>query len=609
VRRLAFALVALTAAVVAAAITVERTVRLHACNQPLDARLARAALARLRAAVEGRAVDDASLAQPRPTLVYATAWIAGRPERRARGEGPTLAAALDDAARGLGPTAPHTRYKLDVLVADAPLLAVPEPLRAASLVPGRDGVSARSDGARADLLPDDLLAEGLYARPLEGAWARALAGSDLELGADLPAIRRRFARLLGTTRAPPLRRTRWDQWVEAATDGAPPVAIDRGHAARTPETTPAALVAAARAGGDYLVRHLRSDGRFDYEYYPDADQSPPVDGSYSLARHAGTALFLADLARVTADRRFLDAATHALAWLTTQHPPGASGVAAPTERTIALGPTALALAAASAHARAAAALDVRVDDAQRAWAASLARHIAAQQLPSGDFAHFYLLDKNMRDERARVLYSSGEAALALAVHARVAPDETLAPAVDRAVAALVAHNDRTFATQFFFVEDHWTCIAADAAWPLVAPATRERAARYCEAFAAFIARSQHRATDALGRGDPDLVGAYGFTPLLAPHPTPVGSRTEALLATRAMARRLGHDTRLVDASIADGLAFLLRHQLTDDSLYWAPSPEAARGGVLLSDIGRRVRIDFVQHAGAALLRAGSEGAW
>jgi hypothetical protein len=625
VRRGLVAALSVGLVVVAALVAVEHAVRLSPRSAPLDAREAQAALARLRRAVVGEGApgsDDALLVRPRPTLLYATAWSGGRPSRRARGEGPTLAAAIDDAARRLAaspplpqspesPESPEVRYKLDLLVAEGPLPAVPEPLRSASLVPGRDGVAATSDGARADLLPDDLLADGLYARPLSGAFARALAGADLELGADLPAIRRRLARALPGH--PSLRRTRWDQWIEPAAARTPPLSVERGHLARTPERSHDALVAAARLGGDYLLSHLHPDGRFDYEYYPDADQAPPADEhSYSLARHAGAALFLADLAAATRDRRYLDGAARALAWLATQHPPGVAGVAAPSDRSIALGATALASVAASAHQRAAAALGLPIDDAQSAWAAALARHLVAQQLPSGDFAHFYVLDKNdgpgRRDETTRVLYASGEAALALAARARAVPAEAaaLAPAVERALTALVTANDRAFATQFFFVEDHWTCIAADAGWGLLSPPTRARAARYCADFAAFLRRSQHRADDALGRADPDLVGAYGVTPLLAAHPTPVGSRTEALLATRQMALRLGHDTRALDAMIDDGLAFLLRHQLTDDALYWAPSPSAARGGLLLSDVGRRVRIDFVQHAGAALLRGAKE---
>jgi hypothetical protein len=51
------------------------------------------------------------------------------------------------------------------------------------------------------------------------------------------------------------------------------------------------------------------------------------------------------------------------------------------------------------------------------------------------------------------------------------------------------------------------------------------------------------------------------------------------------------------------MGFLLQHQIRDDSAYLMPNPAAARGGFLMSDVKRVIRIDFVQHAGSAMLRA------
>ena len=51
------------------------------------------------------------------------------------------------------------------------------------------------------------------------------------------------------------------------------------------------------------------------------------------------------------------------------------------------------------------------------------------------------------------------------------------------------------------------------------------------------------------------------------------------------------------------MRFLLAHQIRDDSAYLMPNPEAARGGFLMSDVKRYIRIDFVQHACSAMLRA------
>jgi hypothetical protein len=51
------------------------------------------------------------------------------------------------------------------------------------------------------------------------------------------------------------------------------------------------------------------------------------------------------------------------------------------------------------------------------------------------------------------------------------------------------------------------------------------------------------------------------------------------------------------------MRFLLEHQISDDNSYMMQDPDAARGGFLMSDVKRYVRIDFVQHSCSALLRA------
>jgi hypothetical protein len=51
------------------------------------------------------------------------------------------------------------------------------------------------------------------------------------------------------------------------------------------------------------------------------------------------------------------------------------------------------------------------------------------------------------------------------------------------------------------------------------------------------------------------------------------------------------------------MRFLLARQINDDSAWLMPNPGAARGGLLMSDVNRYVRIDFVQHGCSAMLRA------
>ena len=224
------------------------------------------------------------------------------------------------------------------------------------------------------------------------------------------------------------------------------------------------------------------------------------------------------------------------------------------------------------------------------------------QKPDGDFHHLYHVDRDERDAKTKLLYFSGEAAFALATLG----DPADADALDRALEYLTTTQYDFFAGQFFLGEDHWTCLAVDAGWDALPDAHRRRYARFCDDFAAFLRRTQFRDHEGPTPGQPDFAGAYGISPLLPPHSTPVGSRTEALLAAYAIDTRLDRNLNGPDVmrpQIYDGLHFLLRHQIDDDAAYLMPNPEAARGGFLMSDVKRYIRIDFVQHSCSAMLRA------
>ena len=84
------------------------------------------------------------------------------------------------------------------------------------------------------------------------------------------------------------------------------------------ELSRAGLVAAARAGGDYLVRMQNQDGRFNYLYDAAVDRVLEID--YNILRHAG-AFSLFDLYAHTKDARYLAAANRAVGYLKTRFRP------------------------------------------------------------------------------------------------------------------------------------------------------------------------------------------------------------------------------------------------------------------------------------------------
>jgi hypothetical protein len=563
-----------------------------------------------------RAILDRPLAGGGP--VVATLWDRGEPIARVEGRGTTLALAVDDAASALARQSVDTtrreraRLKVDVVLARAPIATAPTALLALSVVPGMDGVGLAVDDREHLLLADDLLRDDLAA-----AYA-PVRGMEFTLGLDGPAVLRRLVSDSGLDRAAFRRASkRWfrfraDSFIEPASPPSsqsvrattPALPVVRGNTPG-PSLSSEALKSAAIAGGDYLARHLRPDGQFDYEYWTARGQVAMA--GYSIPRHAGATWYLAQIYRATGDPRFLDAAERAEAWLQEAHPPGCDGpracIGEPGADVVDLGSAALALVAESELERA------HPSESRRRFMQRLTDFVLAMQKPDGDFCHLYRPQTATRDEHTKMLYYSGEAAYALARLTALGPSFAtphLVEALDHALAYLTDRQYRPFALRFYFMEDHWTCMAVEAGWDALPTERRESYAKFCDQFVAFLGRTQFHEGDPIVDAQPDFAGAYGFSPLLPPHGTPVGSRSETTLSTYLLQKRRGLPEATLAATrrqIDDGLRFLLGHQIQDDSAYLMADPDAARGGFLMSDVARYVRIDFVQHACSAMLRA------
>jgi hypothetical protein len=508
-----------------------------------------------------------------------------------------------------GPPTAESRVKVDVVMGRAPIFAGYDPLFALSLVAGLDGIGVDIGTREAFLLPDDLL----VADALAGE--TPLSAMDLELGARRDVIDRLLATRLGLDEAAFARATksyfrfRTDAFIESADHGTV-LQVLRGNTPG-PRLTKETLLAGAVAGGRYLLRHLYDDGRFGYEYTPSNDRDEAYGLDYSLPRHAGATYFLTQLFRATHDSTFGEGARRALDFLAARQPeacarPDRSCVANHDMRVADLGAAAMALLAVGEYESATG------DRTQMPWARRLAEFLLFMQKDNGDFCHLFDVFADKRDEKSKLLYFSGEAAFALAkLTAFVGPGDRdyarWVAALDRALDYLTDKQYANLAGQFYFGEDHWTCMAADAAWEALPPAHRERYARFCDDFVAFLRRTQFTAHDRVVDEQPDFVGAYGFSPFLPPHATPVGSRSETTISTLDMQQRRGRaDTeggRATREQVRLGMQFLLDHQIRDDNAYLMANPEAARGGFLMSDVKRYVRVDFVQHSGSAMLRA------
>jgi hypothetical protein len=568
----------------------------------------RAAVMRaLRSAIDGAtspALDGPGLDQRSRGPVWVSLFRAGAPAAQRECTGTTVGAALAAcardvvvAARELGWNAADraaARIKVDVTTAEGPVPAWPKAALALGVVPGVDGLGVRLDGREARLLPDELLRDDLLNgyRPL-GRFAEVNAGLHVPRAISVLARRLDTDGVAWVRASKRFFRFRTDTFVESSPPtSAPPLDVVRGTAVSEPRVDREAARTAAIAGARYLLRHQQPDGEFAYIYETVHDAALTAD--YSLPRHFGSTSFLAEAYGATRDPAIGAAVRRALAWGESRVDPACAeaGLAcmAPERATLAdLGSTALALVAITEYR------SHGGDPGLDSLARRLAAFLLGMQRPAGDFMHFYHLGDRRPDPSSKLLYYDGEATLALVKAYRLYRDPRYLEAARRGLEWLTKVQYRHFAGRFYFGEDHWTCLAAGAAWPDLRDPVYET---FCRRYAAFLRHQQFR----LGDHPPELRGAYGFTPFLVPHNTPTGSRTEAMISAYELGRQQGRPDERIRAQVKEALRYLLQHQLAPDSCYLCADPARAAGGFLESPTARHVRIDFVQHAGSALLR-------
>lgn len=550
--------------------------------------------------------------------VAVTVWFDGRAIARVDGHGDTLAQAVDSAAaslrshkqvRGQSPNAlARARLQVDVIVGHTPVgtahwlgkYQLPFIGDGLAINPGIDGIGVEHDGKRGFVLPHELVATKQLQtkRP-------AAAMPELAIGIDLERIALIAGARVGLSRSVPqdrLFRFRTDTFVEQP-DGArdqPPLQLTRGIPA-PPKLSAKTLREAALAGGRYLVSHLAGNGRYIYEHDLNTGfRTNPAGGAYSMPRHAGTTYFLAELYRITKEEWLREPIERAFAHLAELLSSGRCAGTLPdgqpfdcvldkAERVAQLGSTALTVVALAEYQRATG------DTRYLPMATKFTNWILYMQRPDGGFHHLYDPVSKEPDRKTEMLYYSGEAALALARMHAVTGDPKYARAAERALDWLVDWYD-FFLGGFFYGEEHWTCIAAEAAWPAVKkPKYRE----FCDGYGAFLRLQQPHVGD--HPDEDDLAGAYNFTPFVPPYNTPAGSRTETMISAYLLGVHHGRGDPAIRDQIKLTLQYALGQQIRPESAFNVVGD--GLGGMPGSPIDRNVRIDYVQHVCSAMIRA------
>jgi hypothetical protein len=536
-----------------------------------------------------------------PGPLWASVYLRGQLVVRHRTDEATVGVALVDIRRALqaSPAIAHldaedrqaARVRLDLLTARGPVVTGLPLALANSFASGRDGVGITVAGHVAYLLPDDLIRNDLLAAAQPVSFI-----AELRSGLVVEAADQALASQLGCAKSDVrkshrrLFRFRVQSFVDSP-DHAHALPVDRG---RVPvaEIDRASVRTALERAADYAVRQLRWDGSFEYMYQPFSHQH--LSDDYSLPRHAGITWLLSLAYRVLGHARYRDAATQAIDYLATHAvPPDCQTTdfaCVGSNDDADLGSAALASVAI---------VEYQLGTGDRRFlglAERLGRFLLHMQKSNGDFCHGFAPETGLRDCAGQVLYYSGEAALALAKLHHILPDPALTAAAERALDYLTGANYDYFLGQFFLGEDHWTCIAAEAAFPF---ANKDAYARFCYAFARLNRRVQ---VEPDGGPLADLAGAFGVTPFFLPHNTPAGSRTEANVATYRLSVLRGEPQPDILETVRRSLRYLVDQQFRPEGMYLFARPDSALGGIGQTPLQPAVRIDYIQHTASAMAR-------
>ena len=520
-----------------------------------------------------------------PRAVIASVWDGGQLIERAvlAGVAPHGQAQSPGAARLDAALASHPDATLvyESIVAEGPIVAWSQSALAMSLVAGHDGISATLADRTAYVTPDDLLARQAYDKGVR------FGALELSTGVDAPLALAVLSDRLGTNVRDLLDKARLRRIRVVRTLAS----MSSSRAATADTLTHGRVRDAAVVAGRYLARGVDTDGRF--RYLVDAPTNTALPG-YDWPRHAGATYFLAQIAALSGDTDVAWAALRA-AGLLRDHAMIVCGEhrCIGDARVVDVGSTALTVLAFVEMAR------TKLDVGYGLLVPELTAFLRAQQRQDGEFMHLY--DRAaQRPIDTQLLYYSGEAAFALSRAHSLLGDGRDLDAAKRALEHQVAAAWSFFGSRYYWGEEHWTCQAMDDLWNR-APSTR--ALQFCLDWQEYNRKLQY----GVGETPFDADGAYGLGPLLTPRLTPVGSRTEAALATLEAARRAGvsaSDLEPLDRQIRRSLALLLRHQMRsgDDNAHLLADPASVDGAMPGTEVDWQLRIDYAQHAGCALVR-------
>jgi hypothetical protein len=147
---------------------------------------------------------------------------------------------------------------------------------------------------------------------------------------------------------------------------------------------------------------------------------------------------------------------------------------------------------------------------------------------------------------------------------------------------------------FFFFEEGWHCLAARTAL------TSHRNDAYEQLCIDYVASRKRFILRQGDTSEANFVGGYGMSDLFPPRNTATAGVGEALNASIAIKSKRGMPVDEDKALLRDLVTFLLRAQWSRSGCYACRDPQQVAGGFSQQLASPSIRIDYVQHAMAAI---------
>jgi hypothetical protein len=372
----------------------------------------------------------------------------------------------------------------------------------------------------------------------------------------------------------------------------------RGHPRQSQRPlTNESLESAVNAASDYIVRSQRKDGLFTYKLNPYSGKQDKK--GFNLPRQAGTTFALCEHgAQDERTNRAIKKALRFMAKRARKHGERAFLTKKKRAKRAHLGQTALPLIAFAACRD-------RVGGRYDKLMGKMGMALLSLQDERGVFASSVDRKTGEALEGPEALFAEGQAIFALSLMEKLAAaDDQLAAKwpgkgeLHQAVERGMGHYAHDYWThplaQFFWIEENWHCLAA------AASLEHHRHEGYEQMCLDYNRYKLRLSLDDRSGVVPEFLGAYGFGNVIAPHNTATAGLGEGLAAGVEIAAFRGEDSADMRRALRGVQAFLLAQQWREDETFGLKRKPSALGGWSESMVSPIIRIDYVQHAMAAL---------